>query len=379
MSSPASESPPPQKKARGYDDALQSRIDALLNNRPVEEAEEKEAEEEEEEEAGEEAKAAGGEPQPTPVVPSWRDSVAACAELLRCCDTLLIAAGAGMSVDSGLPDYRGKNGWDSLFPSLAAQGLTYTAIASSKCLESDPSLFWAWHAHAWKMFSEASPHAGYGFLLQLAKEKTGGYFVFTSNVDEHFVRAGFDQSRIVECHGSLNRVQCSKTLEHGIWKAQPQIGQVRYNHMTFRAEDASIPRCKAHRCDGIARPNVLLFEDLMWNPARTSLQLDAFTKWKTARMGTAASSSNAADRAQKVVILEIGVGLSVPTVSAQCDKFFFDLYTQDCETTLIRINPDRPPHSALPPSRQIHLQTGALDALTALSAYIYPPQPAANP
>jgi NAD-dependent SIR2 family protein deacetylase len=181
-----SDGSPPAKRARDPDEALVQRAAALLAHGGAD------GEEEEEEEA---APPRQGE--------EWRPQVAACAAALRDCDALLIAAGAGMSVDSGLPDYRGKRGWDALFPALAAQGIAYTSVASAPRLCEDPRLFWGWHAHAMGAFGEAQPHAGYGILLKLAQEKPGGYFVFTSNVDEHFARAGFDPARIVECHGSL--------------------------------------------------------------------------------------------------------------------------------------------------------------------------------
>ena len=55
---------------------------------------------------------------------------------------------------------------------------------------------------------------------------TEGYFVYTSNVDGHFARAGFDKLRILECHGRFQSLQCSRTADHGTWGAAKQISMV---------------------------------------------------------------------------------------------------------------------------------------------------------
>ena len=81
------------------------------------------------------------------------------AALLMQADSLIITAGAGMGIDSGLPDFRGPGGFWGVYPALG----------------------------------ERLP---------------GGAFVFTSNVDGQFQQAGFDPQHLHECHGSLHHLQC---------------------------------------------------------------------------------------------------------------------------------------------------------------------------
>ena len=45
------------------------------------------------------------------------------------------------------------------------------------------------------------------------EEFKGNYFVFTSNVDGHFQKAGFDKEKVLECHGSINHYQCEQCRE----------------------------------------------------------------------------------------------------------------------------------------------------------------------
>jgi NAD-dependent SIR2 family protein deacetylase len=57
------------------------------------------------------------------------------------------------------------------------------------------------------MYRGTAPHEGFNKMLKIAVIKK--YFVYTSNVDGHFLKAGFDEQKIVECHGSLMHFQCS--------------------------------------------------------------------------------------------------------------------------------------------------------------------------
>ncbi|NIU09105.1 MAG: NAD-dependent deacetylase, partial [Phycisphaerae bacterium] len=52
------------------------------------------------------------------------------------------------------------------------------------------------------------PHDGFHKLLQIAEQKRGGYFVFTSNVDGQFQKAGYHEKQVEECHGSIHHFQC---------------------------------------------------------------------------------------------------------------------------------------------------------------------------
>ena len=63
--------------------------------------------------------------------------------LLKNCDALFITAGAGMGVDSGLPDFRGVEGFWNAYPKAKELGLRFEDMANPEWFESDPQL--AWH------------------------------------------------------------------------------------------------------------------------------------------------------------------------------------------------------------------------------------------
>lgn len=123
-------------------------------------------------------------------------------------DAIVILAGAGMSVDSGLPDFRGDQGFWSAYPIAEKLGLSFSDLASPKAFNTNPELAWGFYGHRLNLYRETDPHEGYAQLLKMCQSKAAGYFVFTSNVDGHFHKFGFDKRQIVECHGFIHQLQC---------------------------------------------------------------------------------------------------------------------------------------------------------------------------
>ena len=132
---------------------------------------------------------------------------------------LLITAGAGMGVDSGLPDFRGVEGFWKAYPIAKRLGLNFQELASPRWFEENPKLAWAFYGHRLKLYRETNPHDGYYKLLEVAQGKKD-YFVVTSNVDGHFAKAGFSEEKIDEIHGSIHYMQCVNPCSSDIWSAQ---------------------------------------------------------------------------------------------------------------------------------------------------------------
>ena len=69
------------------------------------------------------------------------------AQVIADADALVIAAGAGMGVDSGLPDFRGNEGFWRAYPALAKANLNFAEVASPRTFVQDPSLAWGFYGH----------------------------------------------------------------------------------------------------------------------------------------------------------------------------------------------------------------------------------------
>jgi len=252
-------------------------------------------------------------------------------------DALLITAGAGMGVDSGLPDFRGREGFWNAYPVIAKLGLSFADMANPSWFENDPNLAWAFYGHRLNLYRATSPHLGFAKLLVMAMNRPAGYFVFTSNVDAQFQKAGFDAERIVECHGSIHHFQCANPrCTHLIWDANDQ--QVVVDEAAFRAQNP-LPSCG--KCKQVARPNIMMFNDMDWIDKRTSNQRLRLNQWL----------NELANDGARLVVIELGAGKAIPAV-----RHTSEMLTSRMQGTLIRINPRDPEV----PANQIGIPLGAL-------------------
>lgn len=233
---------------------------------------------------------------------------------------ILIMAGAGMGVDSGLPDFRGKKGFWKEYPKAEELKLGFESLANPYWFAVNPAFAWAFYGHRYNLYKKTSPHEGFRMILELTKAKDDNYFIFTSNVDGQFQKAGFNSEKIFECHGSIHHFQCSENCNKKIWKSK--YNEFEIDMKKFEASD--IPLCPS--CNNIARPNILMFDDLRWNSQRSDKQEAKFNTWiKKFRK-----------KDNKLVIFEIGAGTEISTLryrSEYMTKRFKD------NITLIRINP----------------------------------------
>ncbi len=236
------------------------------------------------------------------------------ATAIATADALLIGAGAGMGVDSGLPDFRGPEGFWRAYP--AFRGRRFEEISNPVWFRRDPEQAWGFFGHRLNLYRATTPHAGFEILRRWGESRPLGCFVYTSNVDGHFHGAGFPPERIVECHGSIRFLQCVEGCSDAIWSAEET--QVSVEENTVRARPP-FPACI--RCGGLARPNVLMFGDGGWVPDRSEAQNQRYQQWLQRIAG------------QRLAVIELGAGTFVPTVRLECE---------DRGGQLIRVNPRDP-------------------------------------
>jgi NAD-dependent SIR2 family protein deacetylase len=90
---------------------------------------------------------------------------------------LLIGAGAGMGVDSGLPDFRGNQGFWKAYPPYQKLGLNFVSLANPRWFRSDPTLAWGFYGHGLHLYRAAKPHEGFQILRRWGEQMTRGAFV----------------------------------------------------------------------------------------------------------------------------------------------------------------------------------------------------------
>jgi NAD-dependent SIR2 family protein deacetylase len=254
-------------------------------------------------------------------------------------DGILITAGAGMGIDSGLPDFRGATGFWRAYPALGAEGVTFRDIANGMAFRVDPKRAWGFYGHRLKLYRNTSPHAGFDILRRWAQSKPRGAFIFTSNVDGQFQKAGFNERQIMECHGSIHHLQCAAACTSDIWSAEGFAPDIDDRRCLLRS---ALPTCP--RCGEVARPNILMFNDWAWLEERTERQEAQLKAWVA--------------NVRRLVVVELGAGSSIPTVRNMSERH---------GPRIIRINPDE---SSIDKRKGIALAGGALGVLQLLSAQL---------
>ena len=154
--------------------------------------------------------------------------------------SLIVLTGAGVSADSGIPTFRGKEGmWTkgskNYFPEELA---TYSSFIQS------PEILWDWYMYRQKICAEAElneGHLGIARLEQFCKDKGKEFLLITQNVDNLHRRAGSEN--IIEIHGNIFKMRCSSSSPHAY-----EIKEIE--------EDK---KCKI--CGETMRPHVLWFDE----------------------------------------------------------------------------------------------------------------------
>ena len=232
---------------------------------------------------------------------------------------MLITAGAGIGVDSGLPDFRGNEGFWKAYPPMAKLGISFVEMANPNWFQRDPQLAWGFYGHRLNLYRHTQPHDGFHIILDIANQRNQDYFVFTSNVDGQFQKAGFDNNKIEECHGSIHHFQCTDPCTNEIWDASDI--NVEIDEDNFQA-GKPLPKCI--NCSALARPNILMFGDWSWLHQRSNEQSSRFSQWENKIMKENVN----------LAIIELGAGEAVPTVRYKSESI-----ARYPNATLIRINP----------------------------------------
>lgn len=276
-----------------------------------------------------------------------QEKLAQFAEYLKQVDGLLITAGAGIGVDSGLPDFRGDQGFWKAYPPLKHLGKSFVDMATPQLFHTDPKLAWGFYGLRLNTYRAVEPHQGF-YLLEEWSETlpnlTHGAFVFTSNVDGEFQKVGFKDEKVYECHGSIHWLQCVDNCKQDIWSVDGYTPVVDEEYCQLTNDFPTCPHC-----GGLARPNILMFSDWEWQDQLQAVKEHKLMQWL--------------EQVNKLAIIELGAGKAVPSVRNFGEQLV--RYLDDDNVSLMRINMRE---SQVPNKPNCYgVDMGALDALVELN------------
>ena len=168
------------------------------------------------------------------------------ARQIKDAQKIVFVTGAGISSESGIPTFRGKEGlWRKYDP---------MQLATIDAFYENPSLVWEWYEERRKNILAAKPNAGHFAIAELAKHKD--VVILTQNIDGLHQRAG--SKNVLELHGSIIRIKCTSCD---------------FNDNITKPFDELPPKCK---CGKILRPDVVWFGEGLpqdvWSDAITHAQ-----------------------------------------------------------------------------------------------------------
>jgi NAD-dependent deacetylase len=145
--------------------------------------------------------------------------------------TLTVLTGAGISADSGIPTFRGREGlWKQFKPE---------DLATPQAFSNDPRLVWEWYNWRRGLIASKSPNAGHYVIAEMEKQVSRFHLV-TQNVDGLHERAG--STNPIELHGNIWKVRCT------------HCHRISFN---FETPLRILPTCA--ECGGLLRPHIVWF------------------------------------------------------------------------------------------------------------------------
>ena len=149
---------------------------------------------------------------------------------------VLVLTGAGVSAESGIPTFRGKDGyWRNLDP---------TKLATPEAFAREPQLVWEWYGERRRRIRNARPNAADEAIARLA-QCTDDFLLVTQNVDDLHARAGIPARRMVQIHGDIFITRCSCCEFE------------RHDHEHEHEHEHEVPKCP--ECNALMRPGVVWF------------------------------------------------------------------------------------------------------------------------
>jgi NAD-dependent deacetylase len=161
--------------------------------------------------------------------------------------------GAGISAESGIPTFRGKEGYWV----VGSKNYMPQEMATHEMFEVNPAEVWRWYLYRFGICRAAAPNDGHRALVALDRALGERFHLVTQNIDGLHLRAGSTPERTYCIHGDAAFVRCAAGCTAELMP-QPDMGP-RDGHTPFTAADRARLTCP--RCGAWLRPHVLWFDE----------------------------------------------------------------------------------------------------------------------
>jgi NAD-dependent deacetylase len=189
-------------------------------------------------------------------------------------EPITVLTGAGISAESGIPTFRGPEGYWT----VGSKVYQPQEMATWRMFTRDPEEVWKWYLYRLSVCRQAQPNAGHLALAAMEKHFEDRFTLITQNVDGLHLRAGNRPNRTYQIHGNIFRMRCSKECTGEIFPV-PDALQSKQPGADLTDQDRRLIRCPL--CGANTRPHVLWFDetyDETFYRYRSSLETAAQTR-----------------------------------------------------------------------------------------------------
>lgn len=168
---------------------------------------------------------------------------------------LVVLTGAGISADSGIPTFRGKEGiW-----TIGSREYQPQELATAAMFAREPEQVWAFYLYRVVTCRDAQPNPGHRELVKWEQRFGDHFHLITQNVDGLHLLAGNCLTRTYQIHGNIRFLRCWDDCGQEKWSLDIGALSARQKHQTLTADERRLLRCP--KCGGWARPHVLWFDE----------------------------------------------------------------------------------------------------------------------
>lgn len=167
---------------------------------------------------------------------------------------VVVLTGAGVSAASGIPTFRGTEGYWT----VGSEQYTPQEMATFRQFERHPDAVWGWYLYRRGICLAAAPNPAHQALVELERALADRFVLLTQNVDGLHLRAGNSAARTLQVHGNLHWMRCASECGGGLVPV-PEAFASRPAGEPVRG--AERPALTCPRCGAWMRPHVLWFDE----------------------------------------------------------------------------------------------------------------------
>ncbi len=175
-------------------------------------------------------------------------------------DGLVVAlTGAGISAESGIPTFRGEEGYWTVDSKVYRP----QEMATNTAYRRMPEDVWQWYLYRRAVCREAAPNLAHAALVELDQLLGERFRLITQNVDGLHLRAGSPMERTYQIHGNIDYMRCGNDCTNELWPLPSDL-QVPEDHLAakeYRLSEADLALLRCPECGARSRPHVLWFDE----------------------------------------------------------------------------------------------------------------------